>query len=129
LAERRETLSAEQRRQERRLLESEIGQLEAEVAELERSLVALEVRAPRDGVMVHRSGFGGDKFDVGSQVWRGLAVAEIPDMSTLAVQATLAERDLSRIQAGQPARISIEGGAGAALRGRVASIGRTVRSK
>jgi multidrug resistance efflux pump len=129
LAERREALAAEQRRQEQRLLDSEIAQLQAEVAELQRSLAALEVRAPRDGVMVHRSSFNGEKFDVGSQVWRGLAVAEIPDLGTLAVRATLAERDLSRIVPGQPVRVTIEGGAGAALRGRVAEIGRTVRSK
>jgi len=129
LAERREALAAEQRRQELRLLASEIAQLEAEVADLQRSLVALNVAAPRDGVMIHRTSFNGEKFDVGSQVWRGLAVAEIPDLATLAVRATLAERDLGRVAAGQPVRVSIEGGAGLALRGTIASVGRTVRSK
>lgn len=129
LAERREALAAEQRRQERRLLASEIAQLEAEVADLEQSLLALNVVAPRDGVMIHRSNFNGEKFDVGAQVWRGLAVAEIPDLSSLAVRATLAERDLARVAQGQPVRVTVEGGAGVALRGQVASIGRTVRSK
>lgn len=129
LAQRRERTSAEQRRQELRLLASEIGQLEQEVDELQRSLAAMNVPAPRDGAMLHRSSYNGEKFDVGSQVWRGLAVAEIPDMASLAVRGTLAERDLSRVAAGQAVRVTVEGGAGVALRGRIADIGRTVRSK
>ena len=129
LAQRRERMSAEQRRQELRLLSSEIGQLEEEVDELQRSLLAMNVPAPRDGVMLHRSSFNGEKFDVGSQVWRGLAVAEIPDMQSLAVRATLAERDLARVATGDPVRVTVEGGAGVALRGRIAAIGHTVRSK
>lgn len=129
LARKREALSAEQRRQERRLLAAERDQLQADVDRLQRSQRALEVVAPRDGLMMHRSNFEGEKFDVGSQVWVGQTVAEIPDMSTLAVRAELAERDLSQVKVGAPVRIVVEGGAGSVLRGKVASVGRAVRSK
>ncbi len=129
LARKRETLSAEQRRQERRLLASERDQLQADVDRLQRSQQALEVTAPRDGLMMHRSNFEGEKFDVGSQVWVGQTVAEIPDMSTLAVRAELAERDLGQVKVGAPVRIVVEGGAGSVVRGKVASVGRAVRSK
>ncbi|QWF17331.1 HlyD family secretion protein [Lysobacter capsici] len=129
LARKREGLSAEQRRQERRLLSSELGQLQADVDRLQRSLAALNVIAPRDGLMMHRSNFEGEKYDVGSQVWVGQTVAEIPDMSTLAVRAELAERDLQRVAVGVPVRIVVEGGAGSVLSGKIASIGRAIRSK
>lgn len=129
LVARRETLAAEQRRQELRLLTSEIGQLEADVATLNDAIAALNVLAPRDGVMLHKSSWNGEKFDVGAQVWRGQAVAEIPDLSTLEVQAQLAERDLTRLKAGARARVSVEGGAGRALSATVREIGRVVRSK
>lgn len=129
LARKREVLSAEQRRQERRLLAAERDQLQADVDRLQRSLKALDVVAPRDGLMMHRSNFEGEKFDVGSQVWVGQTVAEIPDMATLAVRAELAERELSQVEVGAPVRIVVEGGAGRALRGKVASVGRAVRSK
>jgi len=129
LARKRETLSAEQRRQERRLLASERDQLQADVDRLQRSQQAMEVTAPRDGLMMHRSNFEGEKFDVGSQVWVGQTVAEIPDMSTLAVRAELAERDLGQVKVGAPVRIVVEGGAGSVVRGKVASVGRAVRSK
>ena len=129
LAERREVLAAEQRRQERRLVDAELAQLGAGVAQLQASMLALSVKAPRDGVMLHKSNWQGEKFDVGSQVWRGQAVGEIPDLSTLAVRAQLPERELLRLAIGAKARVSVEGGAGRALTASVQEIGRVVRSK
>ena len=129
LVERRERLAAEQRVQEKRLLASEVAQLQREMRKLQTSLEAMNVTAPRAGLMMHKSNWQGEKFDVGSQVWKGMSVAEIPDTATLAVRAQLPERELTRVRVGAPARIVIEGGAGSALRGRVAAIGRTVRSK
>lgn len=129
LVERRERLAAEQRVQEKRLLVSEVAQLQSEVRELQASLGALNVPAPRDGLMMHKSNWQGEKFDVGTQVWKGMSVAEIPDTATLAVRAQLPERELTRVKVGAMARIVIEGGAGSALNGRVVGIGRTVRSK
>ena len=129
LAQQRERLATVQRREERRLLESEVGELRADVAELQGWIASLNVAAPRSGLMMHKSSWGGEKYDVGSQVWRGQAVAEIPDTSTLAVRAELPERDLHRVAVGAPVRVVVEGGAGIAVRGKVASIGRAVRSK
>lgn len=129
LTAQRERLAAEQRIEERRLIASEVTQLQAEVTRLQAAMSALEVTAPRDGLMMHKSNWQGEKYDVGSQVWRGQTLAEIPDTATLAVRAQLPERDLQRVAVGALARIVIEGGAGSALRGKVVSIGRAVRSK
>jgi HlyD family secretion protein len=129
LLRRRERLAAGQRIQERRLIASEVAQLQTEVDVIQRSLGALNLTAPRDGLMMHKSSWSGEKFDVGSQVWRGQAIAEIPDTRTLAVRAQLPERDLQRVAVGMPVRVVIEGGAGSALRGKVTRIGRAVRSK
>ena len=129
LVTRREGLAAGQRRQEQRLVQAELAQLQADVDRLQQSLASLNITAPRSGVMMHKSSWSGEKFDVGSQVWRGQTIAEIPDDSTLAVRAELPERDLLRVAAGAPARIVVEGGGGGVHRGKVSSIGRTVRSK
>ena len=129
LVERREHLAAEQRVQEKRLLASEVAQLQREVQELQASLTAMNVTAPRAGLMMHKSNWQGEKFDVGTQVWKGMSVAEIPDNATLAVRTQLPERDLTRVKVGAQARIVIEGGAGSTLNGRVTAVGRTVRSK
>lgn len=129
LAATRERLSAGQRAQERRLTTLELDQLEADVARLQASVAAMNLPAPRSGVMMHRSSWSGEKFDVGSQVWMGQTVAEIPDTTSLAVRAQLPERELTRVAVGATARVVVEGGGGGAHRGRVAAIGRAVRSK
>ncbi|MGY0799368.1 HlyD family secretion protein [Lysobacter sp. A286] len=129
LMNKRERLAAEQRRQERRLLEAEIAELENEVADLGVSIASLDIKASRDGLMMHKSSWGGDKFDVGSQVYRGQSVAEIPDVDSLAVRADLPERALNRVAVGMPVRVVVEGGAGIAVAGRITGIGQAVRSK
>lgn len=125
----REKLAAEQRRQERRLTVSELAKLQADVTRLQNSLAALVLPAPRSGIMMHKSSWNGEKFDVGSQIFRGQTLAEIPDDTTLAVRAELPERDLRRVAVGARARIVVEGGGGGAHLGKVVSIGRAVRSK
>lgn len=128
LAERREELAAEQRRQELRLVDAERAQLRSEVETLQAGLASLQVLAPRDGIMLHRSDWQGNKFDVGSQVWRGQAIAEVPELGSLAVRALLPEHDYTRLQAGAAARVVVEG-SGLTLAGQVSEVGRVVRSK
>lgn len=129
LFEQRHAAGEAQRRAERALVEAELAQYTDEVARLGAALAALQVRAPRDGVLVMRSSWRGERFEIGSQVFVGQAVAEIPDPATLVVRATAAERDLLRLRVGAPARVRIEGGAGRQLEAEVVRIGAAVRSK
>lgn len=129
LTERRETLAAEQRRQELRLIESERSLLQQETAMLQEALGLLTLKAPRDGMMLHKTNFQGEKFDVGAQVFRGMTVAEIPDLDTIAVRAQLPERHYREVAIGQKARVLADGGAGRALAATVQDIAPAVRSK
>lgn len=129
LVSRREELAARQRRAERAELEAELALLEADVASLTMGLAALEVRAPRDGVMQHLSNFQGEKLAVGSQVFRDLAVAQIPDLAQLAINLLVPERQIGLIEPGARVSIQLEGGARRVLNGRIGIIGGAVRSR
>ena len=89
----------------------------------------LNVKAPRDGVILHQSNWQGEKFDVGSQVFRGQSVALIPDVSTLIARVAVPETEIRHVRMGMKARVVVEGGAGQAIEGEVTEIGRAVRSK
>ncbi|HET9049816.1 MAG TPA: efflux RND transporter periplasmic adaptor subunit [Chiayiivirga sp.] len=128
LAEQRETLAAEQRRQELRLVDAEIALMEKKIANLQKSMAALRVNATQAGIVIHRTDWSGEKFAVGSRVFRGQSVAEIPDMSTLGIRASVDERNLGKVSLGMRARVITEGG-GATLEGKVIEIGRVVHSK
>lgn len=129
LVQEREKMAARQREAERAQIEAEAADLKAEVEDSGKGLAALQVRAPRAGVMLHLTNHQGQKFDVGAQVFRGQAVAQIPDLTQLAVRMQVPERLISQVRAGQAARIEVDGGAAPTLFGKVSHIGRVVRSR
>lgn len=129
LTEQRARVAAAERAAEQHMADAEVAQLDAEVAKLKAAMASLTVAAPRDGIVLHQSSFGGGKVDVGSQIWMGQSVAQIPDLSTLAVRAALPERDLDRARLGERVRVVLSGGGERGLDGRVVEIGSTVHSR
>lgn len=129
IVSRREVLAARQRKAEHEQLSAEVRLLDQQVTELQQGLAALNVKAPRAGVMLHLSNWQGEKYDVGSQVFREMAVAQIPDLSRLAVRMQVPERLLGTVRAGQRVAVNVEGGAVPTLSGTVVAIGRVVRSR
>lgn len=129
LVETRFRRAAEQRRAELALVDSELNQAEAESTMLVAAIAAMRVTAPRAGIVQVNSGWRGERFETGSQVWMAQTVVELPDPQTLSVRAVLPERELSRVRVDQPVRVLFDGGASPALPGRVVSLGRVVRSK
>jgi multidrug resistance efflux pump len=127
-AQERERIDATARTATQRLADLETAQLRAKVERMQAALATLTVTAPSAGIFVHRTAWDGDKIDTGSQVWRGMSVGEIPDMTSLAVRATLPARDLGRVRLGQDVRVLLNGGGGS-LSGRIDDIGRSVHSK
>jgi HlyD family secretion protein len=128
LLEKREALALAQRDAEWRLAVADVAQLQAEVEQLQHGMQSLQVAAPRDGVMLHLTRWNGEKIDVGTQVWRGMSVAQIPNLDTLAVRAQVPERDIPRVTVGQAVRVGVDGSS-ATLAGHIAELGRVVRSK
>jgi len=77
----------------------------------ERSIAAARVTAPRAGIFMVSRHFRWDldrTFQPGDNVWPGMAVATIPDLSRMEVAATLSQVDHGRIASGMPARVIID---------------------
>lgn len=126
----REQVAADERAAEQRAADADVARLSHDVERLQAALNALNLTAPRDGTFLHATmPWNGEKVEVGKPVWRGVSVGEIPDIGTLAVRATLPERDLERARPGDRVRITLEGGSGQTLTGRIADIGIGVHSK
>lgn len=128
LTAQRQQVATRERSAEQAMADAEVAALKAEVGKLQESLGALTVKAPRDGIVVHQDSWQGGKVDVGSQIWRGQSVAQMPDLSTLAVRAALPERELTRVAKNQHVRVLVSGG-DRRLAGVIAEVGGTVHSK
>jgi multidrug resistance efflux pump len=135
LAEQLAVLAVAQRDAQARARAAEIAALSSEVARHEGTIAvlvkgqqAMTIMAPRDGMMVYRTQFNGEKFAVGAQVFMGLSVATLADPSRLMVQAKVPEVQAAAVQVGQAARVTVQG-ANAAQGAKVVALGRTYHGK
>ena len=87
----------------------------ADVERTQRSLGALQLRAPAAGTVNimnnPRSGgpFGGGvEFREGDRAWSGANILELPDLSSIHLEARLDEADRGRLKVGQSATVRIE---------------------
>jgi multidrug resistance efflux pump len=116
------------RQAERAGLQSDVAQLRAKIASLVKGQSALTVVAPRRGLVLHRIGFNGEKFAIGSQVFVGLSVATLADPDQLGVNARVPEAQAAGVQMGQAARV-IVAGTRQTLAAHVTGLGRAFHSK
>jgi len=79
------------------------------------SIAALTLRAPADGTVNilenPRSGgpfSNGVEFREGDRAWAGASILELPDLSTIHLEARLDESDRGRLKVGQSATVKIE---------------------
>lgn len=129
LTRQRQQVASDERVAEQHMADADVSELDAEVHTLKAELASLTVTAPRDGLVMHQDSWGGGKIDAGSQIWRGQSVEQMPELSTLAVRASLPERDLTRVRIGQRVSVVIAGGGERRIGARIAQVGSTVHSK
>lgn len=128
LALRQREAQGRARKAERSGLMSQIAKLENAISLLTKGQKALEVMAPRRGMLLYRTSFNGDKFAIGSQVWMGLSIATLADPEQLFVNAKVPEAQAASIKIGQIASIKVPG-ANLSLAAHVSGLGRVYHSK
>jgi len=81
---------------------------ELELDQAREGLASLEVKAPFDGILVLSRDWRGNPVKVGDNVWPGMEVAEIPDLSALQAEVYVLEADAGALAEGKPARMVVE---------------------
>ncbi len=93
-----------------------------------RNLEQLTLRAPVDGFVVYeRNRRTGEKVQEGDELYSGMSIVEIPDISVLQVQLLLSETEVQRLKEGQPATVTISSLGGLRLPGHVSQISKVAR--
>ena len=108
----RETLRSQQKAvaSDRANLLVKITKASREVETSLRALDQMVLRAPRDGIVVIRDHpWEGRKLQNGDTVWVGFPIAQMPEIDSLQVTASLADVDDGRIAVGMPATVTIDG--------------------
>ena len=87
-----------------------------DVERTEAGIAQLRLRAPADGVVniltnprtQSMFGGGGTEFHEGDRAWAGATILELPDLSSIHLEARLDETDRGRLKVGQQAVVRIE---------------------
>ncbi|HLG15339.1 MAG TPA: efflux RND transporter periplasmic adaptor subunit [Blastocatellia bacterium] len=112
-----------------KIIASKKARAENKVAEIQKGIESFAIRSDRDGVLVYKTKWNGERFQVGENVWSGRPLVEIPDLNTMIAEALVPEVDIGRIRLGQRAEIAIDAFPGKAYGGTLKSVGTLVRPK
>lgn len=107
---------------ERENLLLNIEKTRRDISIAETAINALVLRAPKAGIVVVRDHWEGRKLQTGDQVWVGFPIALIPDLSSLRVNASLADVDDGKIAVGMPVTVTLDGYPDVPFSGRISAI-------
>lgn len=87
----------------------ELGKAERAIEAAERAIQAMVLTAPRDGIVnVATHPWWGRKLEIGDNLWVGLPVARLPDLSSMQVKALASDVDDGQLQVGMPVRAVLD---------------------
>jgi HlyD family secretion protein len=96
---------------------------------IQKGTEGFQAKADRDGVVVYKVKWNGERFKVGENIWAGEPVMEIPDLNTIIAEAFIPEVDIGKVQIGQRVELTIDAFPGKSFTGTVKSFGTLVRPK
>jgi HlyD family secretion protein len=102
---------------------------ENRVSSIQKGMEGFQAKSDRDGVVVYKVKWNGERYRVGETVWSGMPVIELPELNTILAEALVPEVDIGKVKIGQHADVSIDAFPGRSFTGTVKSIGTLVRPK
>jgi HlyD family secretion protein len=102
---------------------------ENKVNQIKRGMEKFQAKAERDGVVIYKTKWNGERFQVGENVWPWFSILELPDLNTILAEAYVPEVDIGKIKIDQRVDITIDAFPGKSYAGAVKSMGKLVRPK
>jgi RND family efflux transporter MFP subunit len=116
-------------RAELSVFENNIAKIKLRVEQTEERQKECVVKAPIAGTLIYKVLAGNVKRKVGEQTCHHEVILQIPDLSTLRLEAMVEEAYAGRVQPGQRAQIKIDALPDEKLTGRVVSVGSVLRMR
>lgn len=111
------------------IIQSKKSRAENKVNDIKRGMENFQAKADRDGVVIYKTKWNGERFQVGENVWSGNSILEIPDLNTMIAEAFIPEVDLGKVKPGQHAEIAIDAFQGKSYTGTIKSMGTLIHQK
>ena len=111
------------------IIQSRKVRAQNKVDAIQKGMEGFQAKADRDGVVVYKVKWNGERYRVGENIWSGEPVMEIPDLNTILAEALVPEVDIGKIKIGQRAELTIDAFPGRSFSGTVKSFGVLVHPK
>lgn len=112
-----------------KVAQGKIDTLQRKVDSIEADIRKLAVTAPKDGLVVYKTTWDGQKAAVGETVYMGRTLLELPSLDNIAIKAEFAEPDTAKLTEGQAVRVVFEAYPEMAFSGRIKSLGQAYYPK
>lgn len=114
--------------EERARLQLKIKQAENKLKQSRHYLGQLQLTAPVDGFIEYaRSWFTHEKVEVGGQLWQGMPIIKIPDLSIMQVKLQVSETEGQKLKQGQESVISVPYLGDLQLTGKVSKVAKVAK--
>lgn len=114
---------------ERDLLSIEDRKAGLKIRQAEEGLLALEIVAPHDGILVLQRNWRGDVARVGDTLWRGQPIGELPELEQMQAEVFVLEADAAGLAPGQTATVALEADRRVQMRARVKNVDKVARPR
>jgi HlyD family secretion protein len=111
------------------IIDSKKTRAENKVNEIKRGMEKFQAKAERDGVVIYKTKWNGERFQVGENVWPWFSILELPDLNTIIAEAYVPEVDIGKVKIDQRVDITIDAFPGKSYSGAVKNMGKLVRPK
>src|SRR5262245_6892549 len=111
------------------IIASKKSRAQNKVNDIKMGMENFQAKANRDGVVIYKTKWNGDKFRVGESVWMGQTILEIPDLNTIIAEAYVPEVDIGKIKTGQRAEVKIDAFPDKVYSGSIKGVGKLVHPK
>jgi HlyD family secretion protein len=112
-----------------KIIASKKARAEGALNEIKAGMENFQAKADRDGVLVYKTKWNGERYQVGESIWSGQPLIEIPDLNTILAEAFVPEVDIGRVKVGQETEITIDAFPGKTYAGKVSKMGTLIRPK
>lgn len=109
--------------------ENKVTILGKEVDQLQNALGKMNIKAPKQGMVVYAIDWQGKKKAVGDRSWMGDNILELPDLSRMQVEAVIPEPEAGKVKTGLKVEVRLDSNPDKVYKGEIKSLGRIFRTK
>ncbi|UCH92802.1 MAG: efflux RND transporter periplasmic adaptor subunit [Candidatus Aminicenantes bacterium] len=126
--EQKKTKLEEKARAELQLLQLKKRTCQVRLQQYQEALNSLEIKAPHDGLFIYRRNRAGEEPRVGSDIYRGQKLGELPDLTQLEAKIYVLESEASGLKEDLPASIVLDASPSVVYTGKVTTVDKIAKS-